>query len=111
MTCQSCCHQFCWLCFAPWHSHGSRQNEYKCNNFYTVEGNINEAEKRTSKIHMKLLKYIRQKMKMCLDDGMPWVNVQFLQQSMDILTKCRQTLKLPYTFAFYLARNKNLTAI
>jgi ariadne-1 len=37
--------------------------------------------------------------------NMSWIEVQFLDKSVDILNKCRRTLMYTYAFAFYLQKD------
>eukprot|EP00468_Gymnochlora_sp_CCMP2014_P008332 CAMPEP_0167764172 /NCGR_PEP_ID=MMETSP0110_2-20121227/13854_1 /TAXON_ID=629695 /ORGANISM="Gymnochlora sp., Strain CCMP2014" /LENGTH=796 /DNA_ID=CAMNT_0007651485 /DNA_START=6 /DNA_END=2396 /DNA_ORIENTATION=- len=50
MTCRSCRHEFCWICMAPWSTHGSRTGGYyKCNVFKGAGPTDNKGESKLAK--------------------------------------------------------------
>jgi ariadne-1 len=57
------------------------------------------------KFESKLYAKIKDKMSEMQELNMSWIEVQYLQKSVDILCECRQTLMHTYVFAFYLAKN------
>lgn len=48
--------------------------------------------------------------KMQQESDLSWIQVQFLKDALDELTKCRMTLKWTYAFAYYLQRG-NMTEL
>ncbi|VDO97102.1 unnamed protein product [Soboliphyme baturini] len=62
--------------------------------------------------HMQSLKFenklyvtVKCKMEEMQQHNMSWIEVQFLRKAVDVLCKCRRTLKYTYVFAYYLLRS------
>ncbi|KAI0978171.1 hypothetical protein GJ496_011485 [Pomphorhynchus laevis] len=126
MTCTNsyCRFEFCWICLGPWKPHGV--DWYQCNRF--DESAAKHAKTAMEKSRSALLRYlhyynryinhmnslklenklhraVRLKMESLQNNGMSWIEVQFLRSAVDILLQCRQTLMYTYGFAFYLSKN------
>ncbi|CAJ0949695.1 unnamed protein product, partial [Mesorhabditis belari] len=63
------------------------------------------------RLESKLYATLRTKMDQMQQLGMSWIEVQFLLQSVDVLSDCRRTLMYTYAFAFYLVKDDNQSII
>lgn len=57
------------------------------------------------KLESKLYATVKGKMLEMQQHNMSWIEVQFLNRAVDVLSQCRQTLMYTYVFAYYLAKN------
>ncbi|UJR20497.1 hypothetical protein I4U23_023625 [Adineta vaga] len=117
MTCRSCSHEFCWLCFGDWNKHSecNRFNEptrtdkvqeqyalalsrylHYHDRFRAHEHSYELESKLYKKIQRKLL---RNKEQLSIND------IQIINKAFKILLDCRQTLTYTYPFAYYLLKN------
>lgn len=60
------------------------------------------------KFEHKLFEMAKSKMEEMQRHNMTWVEVQFLNTAVDILTSCRQSLMYTYAFAYYLVKNNQV---
>ncbi|RDD37461.1 E3 ubiquitin-protein ligase arih1 [Trichoplax sp. H2] len=130
MICQnkSCKFDFCWICLSAWSPHGS--SWYNCNRYDandSVAARTAQEKSRAAlnrylfycdrymnhrqslELEHKLYSKIKFKMEEMQQHNMSWIEVQFLKKAVDILCKCRNTLKYTYVFAFYLRSNNQAT--
>jgi ariadne-1 len=130
MICKNtnCRSEFCWVCLGPWEPHGT--SWYNCNRFDEEEARAARNQQETSrgalqrylfystrylnhmqslKLENKLYALVKEKMEEMQQQGMSWIEVQFLKKAVDILCQCRQTLMYTYVFAYYLKRNNQST--
>ncbi|PIC42084.1 hypothetical protein B9Z55_009275 [Caenorhabditis nigoni] len=125
MRCENtaCRYEFCWMCFGAWKNEGA----HSCNTFreknaggktdreksrvslerYLFYYNRYIGHERSLKLEKKLKEKIARKMEEMQQLSMTWVEVQFLQKAVEVLSECRHTLKYTYAFAFYLKRENN----
>jgi len=123
MVCRSstCKYEFCWTCLGAWEPHGPQW--YTCNRYDKNEKAKEAQETSRSRLqrylfyfdryanHMQSLKFehklhskINVKMEE-LKNNLNWTEARFIQQALDVLCECRQTLMYTYVFAFYLKPN------
>lgn len=124
MTCKKCKHEFCWVCMGPWSEHGTQW--YSCNR-YDEKGGV-DARDAQSKSRASLERYLHyynrwanheQSAKLSVDlysktekkmedmqitSSLTWIEVQFMKKAVEVVDKCRQTLKWTYAMAYYLAK-------
>jgi len=127
MVCRKCKHEFCWVCMGPWSDHGSAW--YNCNR-YDEKGGV-EARDQQSKSRASLERYLHyynrwanheqsakltkglyaqteKKMEeMQVTSSLTWIEVQFARKAVDVVSKCRMTLKWTYAMAYYLEKEDN----
>uniref|UniRef100_A0A0M3I1K6 RBR-type E3 ubiquitin transferase n=1 Tax=Ascaris lumbricoides TaxID=6252 RepID=A0A0M3I1K6_ASCLU len=126
VTCKNaaCKMEFCWVCLGPWEPHGN--SWYSCNRFddslakkardvqeksraalqrYLHYYNRFMNHQHSLKLENKLYATVKKKMEVMQQTNMSWVEVQFLQKAVDILSQCRRTLMYTYAFAFYLQKD------
>ncbi|EFP03392.1 hypothetical protein CRE_09580 [Caenorhabditis remanei] len=127
MLCKNpkCRFQFCWICMNAWSVHSNAW--YKCNSYDEEADKKREASradlhrflfyytryfnhKRSLDLEQKLRIIVRTKMEELERKQMRWIEVQFLETAVGVLSKCRKTLLLTYIFAYYLKKDNN-TAI
>jgi len=125
MSCKKCKHEFCWVCMGPWSEHGTAW--YNCNRFDEKAGV--EARDQQSKSRASLERYLHyynrwanheqsakltkglylqteKKMEeMQVTSKLTWIEVQFARKAVDVVTKCRMTLKWTYAMAYYLEKD------
>uniref|UniRef100_A0A915EUT6 RBR-type E3 ubiquitin transferase n=1 Tax=Ditylenchus dipsaci TaxID=166011 RepID=A0A915EUT6_9BILA len=112
----SCHYQFCWSCLKDWNVHGYNAS---CNKFDEEEAqkatgsrvslqrylhyyNRFTNHKASLKLEAKLSEEVEKKMLQMQKLNFSYVETQFLQQSVLILTECRRTLMYTYALGFYL---------
>ncbi|PNF32672.1 E3 ubiquitin-protein ligase arih1l [Cryptotermes secundus] len=61
--------------------------------------------KQSLKFEEELYDYVERKMKELQPHDVPWCDVNFLKETVDILLQCRQTLIYTYVFAYYARKN------
>ncbi|CAL2036080.1 unnamed protein product [Caenorhabditis brenneri] len=123
MRCQntSCKFEFCWLCFGSWKDEGA----HNCNRFDEKKDGKGRDQARISlekylfyynryinhlkslQLERKLKDLVAEKMESMQEMTMSWVEVQFLDKAVSVLSECRRTLMYTYAFAFYLQRDNN----
>lgn len=127
MTCQSCRHDFCWMCLGPWKDHGSATGGYyKCNRFDPSKPSADGQASADAKTeldrylhyfqrydnHDKSKKFAAQtasEMETLMTQlqerggaGTSWIDVEFLRHACDAVFHCREVLKYTYVHAYYL---------
>ncbi|KAH3760636.1 ubiquitin-conjugating enzyme E2-binding protein 1 [Pelomyxa schiedti] len=120
MTCIACKHEFCWMCKAPWSTHGSHTGGYFSCNRYDVKKHDEWANKKADPdIHRYIHYFTRfehhgnaQKalpekvtsIKASLLPAYELINRKgnFLIEAVNLLDDCRQILKFTYVFGFFL---------
>ena len=124
MTCNSCRHEFCWICLGAWEPHGS--SWYNCNRFddddsqsarekqkesrrtlerYLFYFNRYQNHGESLRLESKLWKMVEHKQREMQKAGMSWIEVQFLAKAVRALTDARTVLRDTYVFAYYLVKN------
>jgi ariadne-1 len=126
MVCRNagCKLEFCWVCQGPWEPHGS--SWYNCNRYDEKDAKAaRDAQARSravlerylhycnrymnhlqsAKFEKKLYDSVKHKMEEMQQQGMSWIEVQFLHKAVDVLCMCRNMLMYTYVFAFYLKKN------
>ncbi|PAV90167.1 hypothetical protein WR25_02617 [Diploscapter pachys] len=126
MTCRNktCGAEFCWICLGEWKSHHG--DSYNCNRFNDSNAkNANSAQEQSRaalkkylhfysrytghqqslRLEAKLYATVKTKMEQMQQQGMSWIEVQFLPRAVDVLSKCRGTLMYTYAFAYYLKKD------
>ncbi|KAI0355799.1 hypothetical protein OH77DRAFT_1402378 [Trametes cingulata] len=123
MTCKKCKYEFCWVCMGPWTEHGT--SWYSCNRYdekASVDARDAQTRSRASlerylhyynrwanheqsaKLSMELYAKTEKKMEeMQITSELTWIQVQFMKKAVDVVHKCRMTLKWTYAMAYYLA--------
>ncbi|KAL1941937.1 hypothetical protein VTO73DRAFT_6467 [Trametes versicolor] len=123
MTCKKCKYEFCWVCMGPWSEHGT--SWYSCNRYdekASVDARDAQTKSRASlerylhyynrwanheqsaKLSMELYTKTEKKMEeMQVTSELTWIQVQFMKKALDVVHKCRMTLKWTYAMAYYLA--------
>jgi ariadne-1 len=128
MTCRECHHEFCWICFDPWKTHGS--SYYNCIKFKDnkpQEGFAKELEDKSSMAKTELAKYIfyfdryseqhkafllakKQKIQcasfctqFCEKFKFPLSELEFLSIAFDVIIESRRILENTYIEMFYIA--------
>lgn len=66
---------------------------------------MSQATRRYDQKFFQLYATVKKKMEVMQQTNMSWVEVQFLQKAVDILSQCRRTLMYTYAFAFYLQKD------
>ncbi|KAI0746162.1 hypothetical protein C8Q76DRAFT_790456 [Earliella scabrosa] len=123
MTCKKCKYEFCWVCMGPWSEHGT--SWYSCNRYdekASVDARDAQTRSRASlerylhyynrwanheqsaKLSMELYAKTEKKMEeMQITSELTWIQVQFMKKAVDVVFRCRMTLKWTYAMAYYLA--------
>jgi len=120
MTCQSCHHEFCWICFGNWQTHKF------CNRFKkddskrkTTDRQVLEhylhyyhrynAHEQSRKFESKLREDSIQKM-VSLKEEESWLDVSFIDEATECLIDCRNSLKFTYVAGYFYpdGRDKSL---
>ncbi|KAH9915064.1 RING-5 domain-containing protein [Epithele typhae] len=123
MTCKKCKYEFCWVCMGPWSEHGT--SWYSCNRYdekASVDARDAQTKSRASlerylhyynrwanheqsaKLSMELYAKTEKKMEeMQITSELTWIQVQFMKKAVDVVFKCRMTLKWTYAMAYYLS--------
>eukprot|EP00038_Savillea_parva_P028832 m.67246 g.67246 ORF g.67246 m.67246 type:complete len:525 (+) comp8422_c0_seq4:106-1680(+) len=124
MVCNTCKHDFCWVCQGPWAPHGS--SWYNCNRYDDkASKDARDAEARSRAELQRYLFYFNRyanhlqslqlesklvavieatSAKIQATVGMSWIELQFLNKAVQSLRRCRQVLMQTYVFAFYLSK-------
>eukprot|EP00035_Acanthoeca_spectabilis_P004015 m.97803 g.97803 ORF g.97803 m.97803 type:complete len:529 (+) comp12408_c0_seq5:199-1785(+) len=124
MCCNSCKHEWCWVCSGPWAPHGS--SWYNCNRYDDdASKDARDAEARSRADLQRYLFYFNRfanhqqslnlegklvavvegtSAKIQAAVGMSWIELQFLNKAVESLRRCRQVLMMTYVFAYYLCK-------
>ncbi|KAG6860110.1 hypothetical protein C0995_015610 [Termitomyces sp. Mi166 len=124
MTCKKCKHEFCWVCMGPWQEHGTAW--YSCNRYddkASAEARDAQSRSRASlerylhyynrwanheqsaKLSVELYAKTEKKMEdMQITSTLTWIEVQFMKKAVEVVEKCRMTLKWTYAMAYYLTK-------
>ncbi|SPP90025.1 E3 ubiquitin-protein ligase ariadne-1 [Drosophila guanche] len=125
MVCKNpnCRYDFCWVCLGSWEPHGS--SWYSCNRFDEEEAkkarlaqqlyrstmarylhyyNRYMNHMQSGRLEHNIYAQVQAKMK-AMRETMTWFEVQFLEESVEVLCQCRLTLMYSYVFAYYLRNN------
>ena len=139
MTCKICAYEFCWLCLGLWSEHGQKTGGYyNCNKYEEMKKSGNEditnEESKVSKAKSELSKYmfyferynnhdkaekqgrqlrpvVQQKMQLLHRvKSYPQNELEFLEEAINEVIRCRQVLKYTYVYGYYLkgGRDQNL---
>lgn len=121
MTCRSCHHQFCWLCLVDYSKHN--QSGFNCNSYQVkVNEKISTSRAKLKRFlhycdrylnHNKSLELeekLKQKINLLKENyvaiqAYSHYELQFMDQALETLKKCRKTLMHTYSFAYYLDTN------
>jgi len=134
MTCKMCSYEFCWLCSGKWSDHGQKTGGYyNCNKYEElkkVDKKLSADEKRRNDAKHELDKYmfyferynnhekaekhartlkpvIKTKIELLHDiKKYPLGELEFLEEAINEVIKCRQVLKYTYVYGFYLNDSK-----
>uniref|UniRef100_A0AAF5HXV3 RBR-type E3 ubiquitin transferase n=1 Tax=Strongyloides stercoralis TaxID=6248 RepID=A0AAF5HXV3_STRER len=123
MICHRCKYEYCWVCLQEWGPHGN--NWYSCNKYNEKRDsnnhtNVTQARAKLNRYlhyyqryanHQQSLRLegnlnhsVEEAMQLFQNEGMSWIEVQFLKTAVSILSNCRKTLMYSYAFAYYLER-------
>jgi ariadne-2 len=124
MQCMKCKHDFCWMCYGDWKTHGSEY--YECSRYKenpnianeSVHAQAREALKKYLfyferwENHAKSLRLEEQTMNKIKDritekvmnNSGTWIDWQYLLDAASLLKKCRYTLQYTYPYAYYLEK-------
>ena len=120
MCCRNCHFDFCWMCLGSWKAHATEY--YECSKYKadpSIGDGTNSARESLNKYlhyysrwknHIQSLAleeltrsqinaHIQEQIK--LGNG-TWIDWQHLPTAVDLLLKCRYTLKFTYAYAYYL---------
>ncbi len=135
MICKLCTHEFCWLCLGDWKDHGQKTGGYyNCNKYeelkkqgnkdiVSAENKIAEAKNELNKYmfyferynnHDKAEKHARTlqpviKAKIVLLHDIkkyPLMELEFLEEAVNEVIRCRQVLKYTYAYGYFLKNDK-----
>jgi ariadne-1 len=135
MTCKMCTFEFCWLCLGDWKEHGQKTGGYfNCNKYEDLkkagDSKITSEEKRIKEAKSELDKYmfyferfnnhdkaekhartlrpvIKAKIMMLHDvKKYPMNELEFLEEAVSEVVRCRQVLKFTYVYGYYLQNQK-----
>jgi len=120
ILCRHCKFQFCWLCRRNWDVHG--YNNEICNTWKDPEPDEVKTEAKrnlekwlfyfdrfnnhelSSRLDQELLERTKDKMLVIQESSeLSWIETKFMQDAVQELTACRQTLKWTYAMAYFLA--------
>lgn len=117
MTCKKCTFEFCWVCLGEWKIHN---NNYSCNKYVNNEEASESRQnlekyifyysrfinhERNIRLESELLEKTEAKMEeIQVSTSLSWIEVQFYKKAVSALSKCRNTLKWTYAFAYYLKK-------
>ncbi|CAO4367289.1 unnamed protein product [Caenorhabditis nigoni] len=120
MSCQtrSCMHEFCWLCMKPWRGHTAcnsyvdkneqqRTNSRQSLERYLFYYNRYRTHEQSLQLEMKLKNKVAIKMDQIANATKAYVEGKCLEQAVEVLSQCRQTMMYSYVFAFYLQKDNN----
>ena len=135
MTCKMCGNEFCWLCLGKWAEHGQKTGGYyNCNKYEELKGKgdikISSEEKQRQEAKNELDKYmfyferfnnhdkaekharglrpvIKTKIMLLHEiKSYPPAELEFLEEAIIEVIKCRQVLKYSYVYGYYLNNQK-----
>lgn len=136
MTCKMCAHEFCWLCVGAWSEHGQKTGGYyNCNKYEELKkdatnSKFKDEEKKRNEAKNELDKYmfyferynnhdksekharslkqvIKQKIHMLNSiKKYPVQELEFLNEAINEIIRCRQVLKYTYVYGYYLKNPK-----
>lgn len=133
MTCKMCSYEFCWLCSGKWSEHGQKTGGYyNCNKYDEMKktGNVSKEEKKRDDAKHELDKYmfyferfnnhdksekhartlrpiIKTKIELLHNiKKYPMAELEFLEEAINEVIKCRQVLKFTYVYGYYLNNPK-----
>lgn len=130
MTCNSCRHEFCWVCLGPWQPHGS--SWYNCNRFEESDSKVAREKQKESRrslerylfyfhrydnhgrslqLEGKLWKVVEMKQREMQKSGLSWIEVQFLTKAVRALGDARTVLRNTYVFAYFLEKNNQVRCV
>jgi ariadne-1 len=137
MTCRLCTYEFCWLCLGDWKEHGQKTGGYyNCNKYEELKKSgdtrINKEEQRIQDAKNELNKYmfyferynnhdkaekharnlrpvIKAKINLLHDvKKYPLKELEFLEEAVNEVIRCRQVLKFTYVYGYYLTNTKEV---
>ena len=120
MCCRHCHYDFCWMCLGSWKTHASEY--YECSKYRadpTLGENHNSARESLNKyLHyysrwknhiqsLALEEQTRNQINTHIHEQIKqnkgtWIDWQYLLDAVDLLLKCRYTLKFTYAYAYFL---------
>ena len=126
MTCRKeaggCSYEFCWICMGEWSSHA--KDYYNCNKFDAEKAKKIEDEGKNAKFElekyvfyfnrwmnhqkaMQLAKNMRATIKNTILEFnsiklISYEDLKFLESAVEVIIKCRRTLKNTYVFGYYI---------
>lgn len=126
MTCRKeaggCGHEFCWICYGEWKSHGG--DFYNCNKFDTKK--LKNDEKLVKNVKLELNRYVFYfnrymnhqkslqfgiKMRTTIQSiikkfneqkNIPYDELKYLENAVEVIIKSHRALKNTYIFGFYM---------
>ena len=121
MVCRSCRFQFCWVCLQDWDVHG--YNQTVCNSYIepppTAEHDAArdrherwqfyytrfENHEKSAVLEQDLIERTKEKMlELQATSKLTWIETQFMQDAVERLTACRESLKWTYAMAYFLEK-------
>ena len=137
MNCKMCSYEFCWLCLGKWSDHGQKTGGYyACNKYDELkkqgDDKIAKEENKRAQAKNELDRYmfyferfnnhdkaekharnLKPVIKVKIDllqqiKKYPLAELEFLDEAINEVVKCRQVLKYTYVFGFYLTNQKEL---
>eukprot|EP00455_Lapot_gusevi_P031629 TRINITY_DN3437_c0_g1_i2.p1 TRINITY_DN3437_c0_g1~~TRINITY_DN3437_c0_g1_i2.p1 ORF type:complete len:501 (+),score=79.23 TRINITY_DN3437_c0_g1_i2:149-1651(+) len=128
MTCSRCRHEFCWMCKAPWSTHGSHTGGYYDCQLYDPNKNYEEGmfEMNTDKLLTSVRRFehhnvAMQKLKSKINgyrDQLKqesnreyWPTLQLMLSVTNELMECHRTLRYSHVFFFFLSDSAPDTAL
>ena len=108
MTCRSCRHEFCWLCFGHWSRHTQcNQFEEQGNHFallltrFQHYHNRFRSHEHSLELETKLFKKISRRRAKEISPNV----LKTRREAFEVLLQCRQMLTYTYPFAYYLCKS------